>query len=323
MNIWKNEIKKIKERIDDSGIGKIGGPVFAVSVGVLALVIVFDADVSFRKRPWLSGLASPERVGSGGLAGDSYVDLEERVIPADGIMLPVVWGDFGKQMLNAGVIDEGGFVSIYSDRGGLPDDEKKLLYGEGNGKIRMTPENSGFLLNLLWAFGLGNKNEILDSGEMMDPQFGGAGNFASTGGWTLAKGGAMNHYSKHAFVTLTREQQDLVDKVSRSIYRPCCGNSTHFPDCNHGMAMLGLLELMASQGLTESEMYKTALAVNSYWFPDTYLSIGRYLIKEGRDFDSVDPKEILGAEYSSASGYRRILSSIEPAAGRGGGGCGI
>src|SRR3989344_7376730 len=106
---------------------------------------------------------------------------------------------------------------------------------------------------------------------MTNPEYGGAGNFASTGGWTLAKGDAMDHYSAHPFIMLSREHQELVERVSKGIYRPCCNNSTHFPDCNHCMAMLGLLELMASQGVSEEDMWKAALAVNSYWFPDTYL----------------------------------------------------
>ena len=87
----------------------------------------------------------------------------------------------------------------------------------------------------------------------------------------------MDHYNRHIFFKLTPEQQALVDKVSRGIYRPCCNNSTHFPDCNHGMAMLGFLELMASQGVSEQDMWKAALAVNSYWFPDTYINIATYI----------------------------------------------
>ena len=70
-------------------------------------------------------------------------------------------------------------------------------------------------LNLLWALGLGNKNEILDNGPMTDKKYGGAGRFASTGGWTLAQGDAMNHYSMHRFIGLTLEQQALVEKVSK------------------------------------------------------------------------------------------------------------
>ena len=178
------------------------------------------------------------------------------------------WGSLGAKMVEAGVIDKDKFENLYSQRGGLSEVDKKLLYGTHNGDITITPENSGMMLNMLWAFGLGNKNPILENGPMMDPRYGGAGNFASTGGWTLSNESAMDHYSMHSFVTLTEEQQILVEKVAKNIYRPCCSNSTYFPDCNHGMAMLGLLEIMASQGKTEVEMYKISQEVNSYWFPE-------------------------------------------------------
>ena len=158
---------------------------------------------------------------------------------------------------------------------------------------------------------------------MMNPAYKDAGNFASTGGWTLAKGLAMNYYDKYPLVVLTSSQQTLVDSVSRNIYRPCCGNSTHFPDCNHGMAMLGLLQLMASQGVSEQEMWQTALQVNSYWFPDTYMTLAAYFDQQGTTWDEVDPRLALGKEYSSASGYQRVLQEIEPVKLQGGGGCSV
>ncbi|MEK7125951.1 MAG: hypothetical protein AAB835_00485, partial [Patescibacteria group bacterium] len=196
--------------------------------------------------------------------------LQESVLPSSGVTLPIAWGDLGAKLVEVGAIDQVKLEALYKDRGGFPDEYKKMLEKNMNEKIVITSWNAGYLLNLFWALGLANKNVILeDKSEMMSPAYGGAGNFASTGGWTLARGDAMSHYNMHALVTLTVEQQDLVDRVSRNIYRPCCGNSTHFPDCNHGMAMLGLLELMASQGVGEQDMYKTALAVNSYWFPET------------------------------------------------------
>ena len=133
----------------------------------------------------------------------------------------------------------------------------------------------------------------------------------------------MNHYSKHEFISLTPEQQQLVEQVSWNIYRPCCGNPTYFPDCNHGMAMLGLLELMASQGVNEEDMYKAALAVNSYWFPETYINLAKYFESQGTPWKKIDPKEVLGADYSSASGYRNILNKIQPIKQQSGGGCGV
>jgi hypothetical protein len=251
--------------------------------------------------------------------------LEEAVIPSEGVVLPVTWGDLGIQLTKNGTIDSQKFQSMYESRGQFTEEEKRLLLASDNGKLKITKENAGYILNLLWALGLANNNPILDSGEMVDPRYGGAGNFASTGGWTIAVGSAMNHYSKHSMIPLTAEQQALVDRVSRNIYRPCCGNSTHFPDCNHGMAMLGLLELMASQGVSEQDMYKAALSVNSYWFPDTYMTILQYMKEKGIAWTDASPKEILGATYSSGQGFARIAAQVtQPTqSSQSGGGCGV
>jgi len=237
-------------------------------------------------------------------------NLEEEVLPSQGVILPVVWGDLGIQLVNNGTIDAEKFKAIYESKGQFSDEYKKLLLDQSNSKIKITKDNASYILNLFWALGLANKNSILEEGEMMNPIYGGAENFASTGGWTLAKGNSMDHYSRHSLIKLTSEQQALVDKVSRGIYRPCCGNSTHFPDCNHGMAMLGLLELMASQGINEQDMWKTALIVNSFWFPDTYLTIATYMKDKGVNWQDVNPQEILGINYSSAQGYKNISSQV-------------
>ena len=257
-------------------------------------------------------------------------NYSQNITPAEGVILPAKWGDLGAKMASVGVIDKSKLEELYDSRGGLNDEERKLMEGLDNGYLKITPENSGFVLNLLWALGLGNKNEILDNGRRTDKKYGGAGGFASTGGWTLADGdparngaGAMNHYSKHRFIVLTPEQQILVERVSKGIYRPCCGNSVYFPDCNHGMAMLGLLEFMASQGVSEEEVYKAALALNSYWFPDTYLTIAKYLKSQGKDWNKTDPKEILGYNYSSGPGYQKLLEKIKNPEVKGGGGCGV
>jgi len=251
-------------------------------------------------------------------------DLEEVIRPMEGIILPVTWADLGAQLVKAGVIDVDKFKSLYEERGTFPEEYQKLLLGHNPDRLKITRANAGYLLNLFWALGLANKNSILDQGEMTDPKYGGAGGFASTGGWTMAKGDPMDHYSKHQFFTLNSDQQMLVDKVSRGIYRPCCNNSTHFPDCNHGMAMLGLLELLASQGASEQEMWQTALVVNAYWFPDTYLTIASYFKDQGFDWSELDPKEVLGASYSSSAGSKRIVSLVSQSQGdRGGSSCGV
>jgi len=124
-------------------------------------------------------------------------------------------------------------------------------------------------LNLLWAFGLANKNQVLTEGPMMDKKYGGPENMASVGGWTVSHGHTMGHYAVHNLLELDPKQQVLLEKVSKNIFRPCCRNSTYFPDCNHGMAMLALLEILAYQGATEDEMNLAARKANGIWFPGT------------------------------------------------------
>jgi len=283
----------------------------AAPIAVIVIAGALSGDVGLKLNPELRREAE-------------NASLPEKVLPSGGVILPVVWDDLGARLVDAGAIDGEKFMAMYEERGEFTDEYKKLLLGQNNGRLRMTKENSGYLLNLFWALGLANKNPILDYGEMMDKRYGGADTFASTAGWTMAAGNPMGHYSVHEFFNLTPGQQTLVEKVSKGIFRPCCGNSTHFPDCNHGMAMLGLLELMASQGVSEKEMWKTALSANSYWFPNAYMTMAYYTKETGVDWSKVNPQKALGADYSSASGYARVVSqATEPERKNGGDGCGI
>ncbi|OGN22672.1 MAG: hypothetical protein A2918_01055 [Candidatus Yanofskybacteria bacterium RIFCSPLOWO2_01_FULL_42_49] len=289
--------------------------IYILAPVVAAGLFYFAAAFSFQ---FSTPLFNVEKMKAGSLS-----NLQEQVVPSRGVRLPIKWEDLGVRMIEAGIINNERFEALYANRGGLDEEMKKLLYGKNNGEIKITPENSGTLLNLLWALGLGNKNEILEKGPMSDPKYGGAGGFASTGGWTLADGSTMNHYSAHSLIILTEGQQELVERVSKNIYRPCCSNPTHFPDCNHGMAMLGFLELMASQDASEEEMYRAALAVNSYWFPDTYLAIAQFLEIKGFDWRKAEPKDLLGYNFSSSAGYQQVLSELKSRGGNAGGSCGV
>lgn len=206
----------------------------------------------------------------------------------------------------------------------LEAEEKMLETLTANGTIDPSKLSQVTELNLLWAYGLANKNQVLEGGPIMDARYGGPTNMASVGGWTVTTGSVMDHYAKHTLATLTPDQQALVEKIAKGIYRPCCNNSTHFPDCNHGMAMLGLLEYLASQGATEEQMWNAAITANRAWFPDQYETIAQYLKIKGIDAKTITPQMLLGAEYSSGSGFAKIASQV-PQSGqkRSGGGCGV
>ncbi|MBI5123338.1 hypothetical protein HZA75_05775, partial [Candidatus Roizmanbacteria bacterium] len=255
-----------------------------------------------------------------------------QINPPEGYQIKTKYNDIGPMMLEMGVIDLEKFKQTYEKSGQpLTPEQLDILTKGSNKKIRITPDNSYFLLNFFWAFGLANQSKILTEGEMI--KYGGikgAGNFASTGGWSLTKSGdSMEYYAKRAIVPLTKEQEDLVNKVASGVYRPCCGNSTAFPDCNHGMALLGIFELMASQGATESEMFQAGKYINSYWFPGTAFDTALYFKnKEGKEFKDIDPKVYLGRNIFSAFGAQTVKKwlidkGIQEKPPAQGGGCGV
>lgn len=225
------------------------------------------------------------------------------------INLAVNWDDLGQKMASEGVIDAAKFDELYQNRG-LDEKTKQLLSSAQNKTLTISLQNAAPILALLWGLGLANKNEVLEKGPMSNPSYGSPAKFASVGGWTLAKGAAMDHYGKHELIILTPTQQSLVEKIAKNIYRPCCDNSTYFPDCNHGMAMLGLIELLVKNNFSEAEIYQIALQINAYWFPTNYEVIGQYLAKSS--LNNISAREILGKNFSGASGYQKIAKLVKP-----------
>ncbi len=254
-------------------------------------------------------------------------EITKEVLPQK-VNLGISFEDSVVRMVKFGAIDKEKLLSLYEDRGGLKDEEKKLLDATSDKEIILTPDNAGLLLNLLWPLGIANKTNVLSEGPMGTQYKDTVGNFASTGGWTLGKEDGGSLYNRFEILKLTPQEENLVTEISQNIYRPCCGNSTYFPDCNHGAAMLGFIELAVTQGMPKEQIYQKALALNSLWFPQTYAELGVYFrMKKGTPWTQVDPQEVLGQNYSSGSGYIAISKQLQ-AEGllpkvEGGGGCGV
>ncbi|MBE3143517.1 MAG: hypothetical protein IMZ61_06295, partial [Planctomycetes bacterium] len=151
------------------------------------------------------------------------------------------------------------------------------------------------------------KNPLLDSGPIQQASSGQIDGFASTGGWTIGTKPVKELFSSSAILSLSPEQQARVEEVAKAVYRPCCDNPTHFPDCNHGMAMLGLLELMASQNATTDEMFLAAKYANAFWFPQQTLEQAIFFKATQKvDYANIDAKLIVGQQYSSISGFQNM-----------------
>lgn len=233
--------------------------------------------------------------------GKLFDEALAKVFPEQGFRSNIRLDDSVVKLVENGVIDRAKFEAIYQGGGGLPAELKNALDGPSTGTILLTRTNASYYVNLLWPLGLANYM----SGNEASPVNGSSlFNFASTGGWNLGKeqnGGA--YFNKLKLVALTPEQEALVIRIAQNTYRPCCNNSTFFQDCNHGSALLGLLELGAAQGLDEQQLYREALAFNSFWFPQNYVQTAVYFkAVSNTDWERVDAKTVMGKDFSTSSG---------------------
>lgn len=242
--------------------------------------------------------------------GLRYDLLIQDVAPLAGTTLAVEWGDMGQKLIAAGAIDLEKFEARY---GGLDEEQQAVLLGDDLAEITFKPENIQFWTNVLWSLGLTQESKVLNEGPMKQNEAQTPlGNYASTGGWTLGSQPATDLYASARLIDLTPEQDALVYRVAENVFRPCCGNHTAYPDCNHGMAVLGLLELMAAQGATEDELYQAALAFNAYAFSDAYISLAGYFALQDIPWAEVNAREVLGPSYSGIQGARRIDAAVGP-----------
>lgn len=226
----------------------------------------------------------------------------------DSYTLPVALGDIGPQLIAAGAIDLPRFLQVYQQAGQpLTTQEQTSLMDGSDEQIVITQQNAYFLQNFFWALGLTNQNPVLTEGAMAKRSAGRIDRFASTGGWTLATKPVPELYASQLLVSLSPEQQRRLDEAAAAVYRPCCDNPTAFPDCNHGMAMLGLLELMAAQEATADDLFEAAKFVNAFWFPTQMHEVAALLrVTEGIGYTDADARLIAGPNYASSSGFQSI-----------------
>ncbi|MCZ7574235.1 MAG: hypothetical protein M5U01_37265 [Ardenticatenaceae bacterium] len=238
----------------------------------------------------------------------AHASLVNQINPPDGYPLPASLGTIGRQLLAAGAIDEARFLQVYAQSGRpLTETQLASLRQGSDAPIVINRENAYFLLNFFWAFGLTNQNPVLTEGPLIRYSKGQIERFASTGGWTLGTRPVTALYASIPVVALRREQQARLEAVAETVHRPCCDNPTAFPDCDHGMALLGLLELMASRDASIEEMYQAARYVNAFWFPEQSLELAIFFkMTRGLDFADADARQLSSADFSSATGSQRV-----------------
>jgi hypothetical protein len=257
-----------------------------------------------------------------------YDQAVAHVLPKDGFRSRIALKDSILKLVEYGVIDRGKFFALYGRRGPHPAEFAHVLTDPSDRAILLTAANAVHYVDLLWPVGLATHM----AANAKSPLYGSPVKYASTAGWTLGreKSGVV-YFDKFPIVRLTPEQERRVVRIAKVAYRPCCDNSTFFQDCNHGSALLGLLQLGASQGLSEHELYREALAFNGFWFPDNYVQTALFfeVVRKTRWAD-VDPKLVLGYDYSALGPWQqnvaarvKAIRGLIPSAPSGGAGCGV
>lgn len=273
-------------------------------------------------------LATPKLMAY--IEGDPLRRAVNSILPSK----PVPTGlDLGKpvaKLVEAGAIDPGKFLEAHKGRGPIPEWVSLVLEGKQQ-ELILSVENAPFNLNLLWPIGLATKAAFNDESPIGGDDL---PNFASTGGWTLGReNNGAAYFNKVETLSLSPEQSSLAHRIAENIFRPCCGNSAFFQDCNHGSAMLGLIEMAASNGQNSERIMKLAKVANGLWYPEKYIETALFFdAVKGTSWEKVSADLILSSKFSSIGGWQKnvhaVLSDqgllIRPRQGGGGGsGCAV
>src|SRR3989344_5474373 len=123
---------------------------------IILLTQVFEISItpklSFLKNPLLNKQLATTAQAPIEPGSIDTATLAKAVLPDAGVALPITRGDLGKRMIADGVIDEAKFRALFE--GGLTNTEEQMLSGNNDQPIVMNQQNSRYLLDLLWAFGL-------------------------------------------------------------------------------------------------------------------------------------------------------------------------
>ena len=152
-----------------------------IPIAVLVLFVLFVYALPRLPNTWkLQTQKSQVSTGQNKNKGQTS-EIFAKINPPEGYEINATYGDLGPQMIEMGVIDMQKFADTYKSSGQpLTDEQLKILNNGSDKKIRITSENSYFLLNFFWAFGLANQSKVLTDGEMTKYGDGQISGFSST-----------------------------------------------------------------------------------------------------------------------------------------------
>lgn len=252
------------------------------------------------------GLATPRLITY--IEGAPLREAVNSVLSANAVPTGLDIGKPVAKLIEAGAIDPVKVMEVYKSRGPVPEWVANVLDGKPQ-ELILSLENAAFNLNFLWPLGLATRASFNDKSPLRGKDL---PNFASTGGWTLGvKNNGAAYFNQVDTLALSPEQAVLVYRLAANIFRPCCGNSAFFQDCNHGSAMLGLLELAASNGYTSEDILNLAKVANGLWYPEKYIETALFFDSlKGISWENIPADLLLSAEYSSIGGWNKNVRAV-------------
>ncbi len=254
--------------------------------------------------------------------------LYAQVTPQAGYTLPFKWGDSIRKLIQAGALNVSNLTIILNNsHQPLTFSEKEILNGTYSGYIQFNSTNTEFIQLVLWGLGINDNNTIITKGAIINasvpyansinnnatlrqrlnqnvtPYWAASRYFASTGGYGPI---GKLQLGMLDIISLSSSEQVIADYTAENSYRPCCDNPTAFPDCNHGAAALGLIELLASQGANQGQIFSAVRYFNQYQFPQQYSEIAAYFDSQRQNYSQVNSSKVMSYSFSSLSGYYAV-----------------
>lgn len=96
-------------------------------------------------------------------------------------------------------------------------------------------------------------------------------------------------------IAVDPQWKDRYEKITTSIYHPCCGVTISTNDCGHAVAGTGLVKKMLQDGKSDAEIYTEQLVWQKYYFPRHYVIMALAAKKAGMELAKID----LSANYST------------------------
>ncbi|OJT94710.1 MAG: hypothetical protein JJ59_01315 [Candidatus Micrarchaeum sp. AZ1] len=273
-----------------------------IIIGSIAFYSAYNLNAIKTNNLYTKNIAQNKSIISNQTSTNKTAALLSELFPRQGFKTPVKLNNIVPELVDSGALNLSKVEGLYGKN--LTQQEFDVLTKPSYTNLTLNTSNANFYLLIFWALGISNKNSILSnfSADANSSNFTVA-NLASVGGWTLGTNSSgMAYFNKLQLLSLTPIAQGEMYYVATHTYRPCCDNPTAFPDCNHGAALLALMELGSSQGLNESQLYTLALQAQTLWFPSYYATTALELQYKNVSYWN-NPQLVLGKNYSSLSGW--------------------